>query len=101
MTDVADVAGLAHRGLMQNTDSARDPLPEIQVGYFLPGMPRKYERGASLVQAADRRVSAAEAQARLTERDEREAADTRTPAARWLGDPAPGRSALPTKKPRR
>jgi hypothetical protein len=32
--------------------------------------------------------------ARLQERDQREAADDRTPAARWLGDPAPERSAL-------
>jgi hypothetical protein len=31
---------------------------------------------------------------RIAERDQREAADTRTPAQIWLNDPAPGRSAL-------
>ena len=65
-------------------------------------MARKYERGASaLVQVDSRRVSADEAKARLAERDEREAADTRTEVQRWLNDPAPGRSALAIKTDRR
>jgi hypothetical protein len=34
---------------------------------------------------------------RLAERDRREAADTRTEAERWLGDPPPSRSALAIK----
>jgi len=40
------------------------------------------------------RVREDEARQRLAERDARERADTRTPAQRWLNDPAPGRSAL-------
>ena len=58
-------------------------------------MARKYERGASaLVQVDSRRVSADDVAQRLAERDQREAADTRTEAQRWLNDPPPGRSAL-------
>jgi hypothetical protein len=40
------------------------------------------------------RVDADEARQRFAERDAREAADTRTAAQRWLGDPPLGRSAL-------
>ena len=40
------------------------------------------------------RTDLAEIEKRLTERDRRLAADTRTEAERWLGDPPPGRSAL-------
>ena len=59
-------------------------------------MPRKYQkRGAASVARAERvRVDPAEAEERFAEREEREAADTRTEAQRWLNDPPPGRSAL-------
>jgi hypothetical protein len=40
------------------------------------------------------RVTPRDAAERFAERNEREAADTRTEAQRWLGDPPPGRSAL-------
>jgi len=40
------------------------------------------------------RVTPQEALKRFAERAAREAADTRTPAQRWLNDPPPGRSAL-------
>jgi hypothetical protein len=36
----------------------------------------------------------------IIERDRLAAADTRSAAERWLGDPAPGRSALAQRKPR-
>ena len=39
-------------------------------------------------------VDPAEAEQRLAEREQREAADTLTEAERWLGDPPPWRSAL-------
>jgi hypothetical protein len=39
-------------------------------------------------------VSAIDLTIRIAERDQREAADTRTEAQRWLGDPEPSRSAL-------
>jgi hypothetical protein len=42
----------------------------------------------------DRRVDPDEARQRLRERDARAAADTRSEAQCWLGDPPPGRSAL-------
>jgi hypothetical protein len=42
----------------------------------------------------DRRVAPADLKVRLAERDQREAADTRTEAQRWLGDPPRERSAL-------
>ena len=35
---------------------------------------------------------------RIKERDEREAADTRTPVERWMGDPPADRSALERSK---
>jgi hypothetical protein len=38
--------------------------------------------------------NSADVKARMQERDARLAADTRTPAQVWLGDPPPGRSAL-------
>ena len=40
------------------------------------------------------RIDDETARQRFAERDAREAADTRTPAQRLLGDPPPGRSAL-------
>jgi len=45
----------------------------------------------------DHTAFAVEARLRLRERDERAAADTRTLAEQWLGDPPPGRSALVTR----
>jgi hypothetical protein len=59
-------------------------------------MTRKYRRrgAATCVQAVRDRVDPAEAEKRLAEREAREAADTRTEAERWLGDPPPSRSAL-------
>jgi hypothetical protein len=41
-----------------------------------------------------RRVRTDEARQRLAERDARQAADNRTEAQKFLGDPPPGRSAL-------
>ena len=35
---------------------------------------------------------------RLADRDQRQAADNRTPAEKWLGDPPPDRSALAQRK---
>src|SRR5262249_39547686 len=43
------------------------------------------------------KTNLADAKARIAERDEWLAADTRTPAQVWLGDPPPGRSALATQ----
>lgn len=62
-------------------------------------MARKYRRrgAATYVNAARDRVDPGEAEQRLAERDQREAADTRTEAQRWLNDPPPGRSALAAK----
>jgi hypothetical protein len=40
------------------------------------------------------RPPAADVQARLHERDQRQAGDTRSETQRYLGDPEPGRSAL-------
>jgi hypothetical protein len=59
-------------------------------------MSRKSRRtGAASVTRAERvRVDPAEAEQRFAERDQREAADTRTEAQRWLNEPEPGRSAL-------
>jgi hypothetical protein len=45
-------------------------------------------------------VPAEDARARLQERDARQAADTRTPAEKWLGDPPAHRSALAKSSPR-
>jgi hypothetical protein len=49
----------------------------------------------------ERDAVAADVAARIAERDRRLAADTRTDAERWLGDPDPSRSALsrPRKDP--
>jgi hypothetical protein len=52
---------------------------------------------STYVNAARDRVDPGEAEQRLAERDQREAADTRTEAQRWLNDPPPGRSALVAK----
>ena len=42
--------------------------------------------------------AAADLKIRLRKRDRWEAADTRTEAQRWLGDPPPSRSALAVKR---
>jgi hypothetical protein len=64
-------------------------------------MRRRYSLGkrspsawAIIRQAGTNWVPADDARARLQERDAREAADTRTPVQRWLGDPPANRSAL-------
>jgi hypothetical protein len=59
-------------------------------------MTRKYRRrgAATCVQAVRDRIDPAEVEQRLAERERREAADTRTEAEKWLGDPQPSRSAL-------
>jgi hypothetical protein len=49
---------------------------------------------ATFIAANRWRVTPQEALQRFAERAAREAADTRTPAERRLGDPEPGRSAL-------
>ena len=63
-------------------------------------MARKYRRrgAATYVNAARDRVDPAEAEQRLAEREQREAAVTGTEAERWLGDPPPDRSALAAKR---
>jgi hypothetical protein len=48
--------------------------------------------------AIDRRVSADDLKARLTERDRRLATDTRSEMERWLDDPPPDRSALARRR---
>lgn len=55
------------------------------------------EGAAPFLEIDRRRVTLSEAQERFAERDRREASDTRTPAQKWLEDPAPGRSALAIK----
>ena len=64
-------------------------------------MPRRYRRrGAATFVEVDRsRIDpAAELKTRLAERDRRRAADNRTEAEKWLGDPPPDRSALAAKR---
>jgi hypothetical protein len=63
-------------------------------------MSRKSRRrgAASFVRAERVRVDLAEAEQRFAERDQRDAADNRTEAQRWLNDPPPGRSALAAKR---
>jgi hypothetical protein len=62
--------------------------------------PRRYRRrgAAEYVRAARDRVDPAVVEKRLAERDRRDAADTRTEAQRWLGDPPANRSALAAKR---
>jgi hypothetical protein len=54
----------------------------------------KRRNGASAFVVFDRAVSATDLKIRIAERDRREAADSRTDAQKWLGDPPPARSAL-------
>jgi hypothetical protein len=54
---------------------------------------------AAYVKGDGARVSPDDYRARSQERAAREAADNRTEAQRWLGDPAPGRSALAQVRP--
>ncbi len=55
---------------------------------------RKIGKGAAPYLGSGRHVPVADLKLRLEEREQREAADNRTEAERWLGDPPPGRSAL-------
>lgn len=50
------------------------------------------------IAAVSPRPNADDVAARLRERDRRLAADTRTEAQRWLGDPSPDRSALQARR---
>jgi hypothetical protein len=59
---------------------------------------RKHTKGAAPFVDKGRHVPAADLKIRLEERDRREAADTRTEAQKWLGDPPPSRSALAAKR---
>jgi hypothetical protein len=59
---------------------------------------RKHSKGAAPFLDKGRHVPAADLKIRLEEREAREAADTRTEAQRWLGDPPPSRSALAAKR---
>jgi len=55
---------------------------------------RNRSTASQLLKLYSNHVDAHDARQRLAERDAREAADTRTPAQRWLNEPPPGRSAL-------
>jgi hypothetical protein len=57
---------------------------------------RKHTKGAAPFLDKGRHVPAADLKIRIEEREAREAADTRTEAQRWLGDPPAARSALAT-----
>jgi hypothetical protein len=59
-----------------------------------PTMARPKSTASQLLKLYSGRVDPHEAAQRFAERDQRQAADTRTPAQVWLNDPAPGRSAL-------
>ena len=73
-----------------------NPLREIWAGLVSRIMqPQKPPRQrTNLFVGGERRVSVPERLARIAERDARLAADTRTDAQRWLGDPPPNRWAL-------
>jgi len=58
---------------------------------------RKLSADFILQKNRQERIDREVARQRLSERDARAAADTRTPAQVWLNDPAPGRSALAQK----
>jgi hypothetical protein len=55
---------------------------------------RNRSAAAQLLNKYANRVDSHDARQRMAERDERERADTRTPAQIWLNDPPPERSAL-------
>ena len=57
-------------------------------------MRQRKDTAATFIASDRNTVPRVDLQARLAERDARLAADTRTEAERWLGDPPPGRSAL-------
>ena len=62
-------------------------------------MARKNRQGAAaFIGIGTRPVPAADVKLRLEEREQREAADTRTDAQKWLNDPPPRRSALAAKR---
>jgi hypothetical protein len=60
---------------------------------------RKTWLPASQFVKAEYRVSDDDYRARLQELEQRDRADNRTPAQRWLGDPDPTRSALANRSP--
>ena len=74
----------------------------MRLGLISPPMqPQKMPRQRTdLYVGGERRVSVTERMARIAERDERLAADTRTDAQRWLGDPPANRSALARREAR-
>jgi hypothetical protein len=53
---------------------------------------------AEILALGANRVDARDVAMRLAERDQREAADTRTEAQRWLGDPPLSESALAQRR---
>ena len=67
-------------------------------------MPHKHkphkESAAAFINLNRSRLDPAELKKRLAEREQREAADTRTEVQRWLGDPPADRSALAHKTAR-
>jgi len=56
--------------------------------------PRGSHQKPNVYRADPGRLSPDDIKQRVIEAQAREAADTRTEAQRWLGDPPPGRSAL-------
>jgi hypothetical protein len=56
--------------------------------------PRGTKQKPTIFKVQPRPVSPDDVQVLIIERDRLAAADTRTEAERWLGDPPPGRSAL-------
>jgi len=61
-------------------------------------MPRNRSTAAQLVDCSKHHVPPEDYLARIAERDARAAADNRTEAQRWLGDPPPERSALAQRR---
>jgi hypothetical protein len=62
------------------------------------GKPGQRQRPSLHRVGFNERISPDDILARLMDKDQREAADNRTAAERWLGDPPPHRSALAQKK---
>ena len=89
-----------HHHRSRQPDICRAPSKDCLIHPECEPMSRKSRRrgAASVVRAERVRVDPAEAEQRFAERDQREAADTRTEAQRWLNDPPPSRSALAAKQ---
>jgi hypothetical protein len=60
--------------------------------------PRGSKQKPTVFKVQPRPVSPDDVRALILERDRQAAADTRTDAQRWLGDPPPNRSALAQRK---